>query len=188
MVQKGFYYDMSSCIGCKACQIACKDKNDLDVESFFRKVYDFEGGKFPNPWKYYISMACNHCDIPKCVENCPTGASYKSKEDGLVIIDPDKCIGCQYCIWSCPYKARQYSKQLGKVGKCDGCQELLGKGEQPACVASCVMRVLDFGPIEELKRKYIDTVKDLDTLPDSNVTEPNVLIKPDKNAYKRRAL
>ncbi len=73
MPQLGFYYDMTACIACKTCQIACKDKNNLEVGVLFRRLYTFEGGRFPNPWIYHISVSCNHCEDPRCVANCPTG-------------------------------------------------------------------------------------------------------------------
>ncbi|WP_434510293.1 DMSO/selenate family reductase complex B subunit [Desulfitobacterium sp. AusDCA] len=183
MAQLGFYYDMTVCTGCKVCQIACKDKNDLDVGPLFRKVFTFEGGTFPNPWAYNLSIACNHCAQPKCVPNCPTGALYKREKDGIVMHDRDKCIGCRLCTWSCPYGAPQYIEKLGKVGKCTLCADLLDKGEQPACVAACQMRALQFGDIEELRKKYGDNA-DIKPLPDSSMTHPSLTIKANKEAMK----
>lgn len=173
---------MTACIGCKTCQIACKDKNDLKVGVLYRKVSSFEGGKFPKPWMYHLSMSCNHCAKPKCVENCPTGALYK-RADGIVAQDIEKCIGCKYCIWSCPYGAPQYKEDQGKVGKCDMCADLLDKGENPACVDACVMRVIQYGELDELKQKYQGT-QDLAVLPESNITKPSVLINAKPVAEK----
>ncbi len=184
MAQFGFHFDMTSCVACKTCQIACNDKNDLKVGEIYRKVRRSEGGKYPNPWIYYLSMSCNHCEDPKCVTNCPTGASYKSAEDGRVAIDQSKCIGCQYCVWSCPYEARVYHKDSGTVGKCDMCADLIQKGEKPACVDACFMRALHFGEIEELKKQY-GGVQDLEILPSSDITKPAVLITA-KPIAKRR--
>jgi len=181
MPQLGFYYDMTVCSSCKTCQIACKDKNNLDVGINFRKVHYFEGGKFPNPWAYPISMSCNHCAKPKCVENCPTGAMVKRSEDGVVIHRKERCIGCQMCVWSCPYGAPQYNKKAGKVGKCDSCVDLRANGEQPACVSSCLMRALQFGDIEEFRQKYGGTV-DIKGLPESGITSPNTVITPNQYA------
>ncbi|MGE4272368.1 MAG: DMSO/selenate family reductase complex B subunit [Desulfitobacterium sp.] len=175
MAQKGFYYDQTACIGCKVCQVACKDKNDLKVGPRYRRVYDMETGKYPNPRRAHFSISCNHCDNPKCVENCPTGALSKGSEDGLVLHDREKCIGCRLCIWSCPYEAPQYKEDEGKVGKCDGCSDLLAKGENPACVDACVMRCLEFGDIEELRQKYGKNA-DAKGLPSSSTTNPNLVI------------
>lgn len=183
MAQLGFYYDMTACTGCKTCQIACKDKNNLDVGKFFRKVHQFEGGQFPNPWVYNLSIGCNHCAEPKCVQNCPTGALHKLQENGIVLHDKEKCIGCRLCTWSCPYSAPQYFEDRGKAGKCDFCIELIDKGEEPACVAACQMRVLKFGDIEELRKEH-GNVADVKGLPDSGITKPSLVINPHKEATK----
>ena len=179
MAQKGFYYDQTTCIGCKVCQIACKDKNDLDVGVNYRRVYDLETGKFPNPRIAHYSISCNHCEQPKCVANCPTGALQKRQEDGIVILDHDVCIGCRLCTWSCPYQAPQFKEDEGKVGKCDGCLDLISRGENPACVDACVMRCLHFGEIEELRQKY-GNIADAVGLPSSEITQPNITITPKK--------
>ncbi len=183
MAQKGFYYDMAVCTHCKACQITCKDKNNLKIGTLFRKVYDFEGGSYPKPWSYHMSMACNHCDHPKCVENCPTGALSKRKEDGIVTPNKDKCIGCRLCTWSCPYGAPQYIEAEGKTGKCDMCVDLQEKGEEPACVAACPLRALQVGDIDELRQKY-GSIADVKGLPDSKLTSPNLVINPNQEARK----
>lgn len=183
MGQKGFYYDMTICTGCKTCQIACKDKNNLKVGPIFRKVYHFEGGKYPKPWSYPLSISCNHCDHPKCVENCPTGALSKRQKDGIVTHDKEKCIGCRLCTWSCPYGAPQYLEEEGKAGKCDMCADLLDKGEEAICVSACLMRALHIGEIEELRQKY-GKVADVNGLPDSGITQPNLVITLSKEAEK----
>ncbi len=180
MSQKAFYYDMTICTSCKTCQIACKDKNDLEVGALFRKVYYFEGGKYPNPWAYPLSISCNHCEKPKCVTNCPTGALYK-REDGIVAHNKALCIGCRMCVWSCPYEAPQYIAKEGKSGKCDFCVDLLDRGENPACVDACPMRALDFGDMEELKKKYPGTAR-VKGLPDASITNPSILIKANNEA------
>lgn len=175
MAQKGFYFDQAACIGCKGCQIACKDKNNSKVGVLYRRVYHMEMGKYPNPRRAHLSISCNHCEDPKCVENCPSGALKKRTEDGLVTVDRNVCIGCRLCTWSCPYEAIQYKEDEGKVGKCDGCLDLLEKGENPACVDACVMRCLEFGDIESLRQKYGKNA-DVKGLPSSSITNPNIVI------------
>lgn len=185
MTQLGFFFDMTACGGCKTCQIACIDKNDLKPGMLFRKVNGFEGGKFPKPWIYYLSTTCNHCERPKCVEGCPTQAMHKL-ENGIVAHDKDKCIGCRYCVWSCPYGVPQFNEEIGRVSKCDMCKDLLEKGENPACVDSCTMRAIHWGDIEELKAKFgAESVKDLPVLPDFSKTKPSVFIKPKAEAFNR---
>ncbi|EHQ88543.1 DMSO/selenate family reductase complex B subunit [Desulfosporosinus youngiae] len=182
MGQKGFYLDMTTCIGCKTCQIACSDKNNLEAGTLFRKVYESEGGSYPQPWAYAFSLSCNHCAKPKCTENCPTGALSK-RADGIVTHDKDKCIGCKLCTWSCPYGAPKYIEKRGKVGKCDFCADLLDKGENPACVDACLMRTLKFGELEDLKMMK-DGTSDIKGLPDSGMTQPSFVITPTKEAKK----
>ena len=182
MGQKGFYINMAQCVGCRTCQIACKDKNNLDVGFLFRRVINFEGGKFPKPWAYNLSLGCNHCAQPKCVKNCPTGAMYK-RVDGIVMHDDSKCVGCKLCVWSCPYGEPQYIPAKGKVEKCTLCYDLIDKGENPACVDACIMRALEVGEIDELRKKYGNTA-DINGLPDSGITNPSITITPPLAAQK----
>lgn len=182
-VQKGFYFDMTVCVGCKTCQVSCKDKNNSPIGTLYRTVHTIEGGKFPRPWIYFLSVACNHCDNPRCVQNCPTGACQKRAEDGLVWIDANVCIGCKYCTWSCPYGAPQYIEEEHHSGKCNGCYDLTATGGNPICVDACLMRALEFGPIDELKKKHPDAVA-VATMPDSSLTHPNILIKAKPEARK----
>lgn len=189
MAQLGFYINTEYCTQCKACVVACKDKNDLEVDVNYRRVYEFSEGDYvtrgetiiPNVQTFFVSMACNHCEEPTCIKACPTKAMHKRKEDGVVVVDDKKCIGCKYCMWNCPYGAPQYNKDQGKMTKCDTCIDLREQGEQPACVGSCPMRALDFGPIDELKEKY-GNISDIKSLPDSSITKPNIIFGIHKNA------
>lgn len=192
MAQLGFYIDQARCNGCNACVIACKDKNDNPVGVNFRRVYVNEDGHFTkdkdgawinNVTAFNISISCNHCDEPGCVKGCPTGAMHKRTEDGIVVVDHDKCVGCKYCTWKCPYGAPQYNEELGMMTKCDTCLDLREAGEKPACVAACIMRCIDFGPIDELRAKYGE-LADIKGLPCSTYTKPNLVINPHKDAAK----
>lgn len=177
MGKLGFYFDMEACIGCRTCQMACKDKNNLDIRVLFRRVKSFETGVYPKPDAYNYSGSCNHCSEAKCVIGCPTGAMHYA-EDGTVQHAKDKCIGCQYCVWNCPYGAPQYIKKNGVVGKCSSCKDLRDKGENPACVDACLMRCLHFGDLDQLKQKYgPNLVNELPILPKADVTQPSLLIK-----------
>ncbi|WP_026073535.1 DMSO/selenate family reductase complex B subunit [Robertmurraya massiliosenegalensis] len=189
MVQLGFYINNEYCTGCKACVVACKDKNDLEVGVNYRRVYEQSEGDYverdeafiQNVQSFFTSISCNHCENPKCVENCPTGAMHKREEDGVVLVDHEKCIGCKYCMWNCPYGAPQYNEVIGKMTKCNFCIDLIEVGENPACVGSCPMRALDYGPIEELREKYGD-VNNIKGLPDSSITNPSIVIGAHRNA------
>lgn len=185
MAQKAFYFDMSSCIGCHACQVSCRDRNALNnVGEIFRKVDTYEGGKFPAAWFYNNSIACNHCANPACTAACPTGAMYKDEETGLVLHDDDLCIGCGACVSACPYGEPILMEKNGKTvsAKCDGCYSRVSKGENPVCVDACGMRALQFGDYSELKAAHPDAVADIKCLPDSSITIPALLIDPAKEA------
>jgi len=190
--QIAFHIDTSVCTACKACQVACKDKNDLSVGILWRRVYRYEGGnwiphasqpkvKVPvNMFAYAVSVACNHCMNPVCVTCCPTGAIQKL-ENGIVKINKEKCIGCRYCEWACPYGAPQFDTELHVMTKCDFCEDLLAKGESPACVSACPTRALGFGELSELQAQFGD-LDAIEPLPQSNITNPSVVITPHKNA------
>lgn len=128
----GFYFDMTRCIGCRACQVACKDKNRLGVGTLYRGVKSYTVGTFPDVKTYSYSASCNHCEDPICMKNCPVGAIEKA-EDGTVIQDQEKCIGCRMCVMSCPYGHPKYFPEKGVSGKCDGCYGIRANG-RPACV------------------------------------------------------
>ena len=183
--QLGFYLRQDRCIGCATCQVACKDKKDLDVGQLFRRVREVAGGGYTkvgngfttDVYAYWLSIACNHCQKPVCVKNCPTGAMQKRAEDGIVFVDQNRCIGCQICVRSCPYQAPQYNPKLEKVGKCDLCKDLLANGDQPVCVSGCPMRVLECGRLDQLQKKY-GTVNKVKGLPDPARTKPSLVITP----------
>ncbi len=183
MKRLAFYFDSSSCSGCKTCQMACKDKNDLGPGQVWRRVYEITGGgwiKQGPSWQqdvfaYNLSMSCNHCEDPICVKNCPTKALHK-REDGIVKIDQDLCIGCKYCAWVCPYGAPQFDPEKGVMGKCDFCADYIDEGKNPSCVDACPMRALDFGDYAELVEKYGHSYH-VYPMPDESITEPSICIK-----------
>lgn len=190
--QMAFYFDSRSCTGCKACQMACKDKNDLPLGVLWRRVYEVNGGEWlqrgaaweSSVFAYSISMACNHCIAPICKEVCPA-AAITSRADGVVLIDENRCIGCRYCEWACPYSAPQFNETSGKMTKCNFCFDYLDQGLPPACVAACPLRVLEYGPLDELQAKYGNT-GDIYPLPDPSVTKPNLVVTPHKDAVRAR--
>lgn len=178
MTKQGFYFNMDACIGCRTCQIACKDKNDLEIGIKFRHLRDFEVGEYPSVGAYHFSATCNHCMDPACVKACPNGAMFIDEEDGTVQHDDTKCLGCRYCVEACPYAVPQYIESINLTRKCDACKQLREAGEQPACVAACPMRALEFGSYDELMAAHPDAVSEIAALPDSSQTSPCTLIKP----------
>lgn len=147
MSQLGWKVNLDKCVGCRACMNACKFENNttLDLMVNYRWVAFREKGKFPNVKREFIPLACNHCKRPACLRSCPTKAIIKRKEDGIVLIDQSKCVGCQRCVMACPYGVPQFNNVTKKVEKCTFCYHRTQKGLPPACVATCVGRALDYG-------------------------------------------
>ncbi len=185
--QLAFYVDINKCSGCKACQVACKDKSSLPIGVRWRRVFQYEGGEWidqngqmipSNVYAYSVSSACMHCAKPICMDVCPTSAISK-RDDGIVLINADMCIGCRYCSWACPYGAPQFNEELNVMTKCNMCYDLVDKGERPACVEACPYRAMDFGSLDELQAKH-GTFADPAPLPDPSITEPAVVYTPNK--------
>lgn len=181
--QLAFYFNASACADCKACQIACKDKNNLPVGQMWRRVFQYGGGSWVqgektlvpnNVYSYSVSTSCQHCENPICMEVCPVGAITK-REDGVVLIDQDQCIGCRYCEWACPYGAPVFDPVNKVMGKCTFCEDLLAEGENPVCVDACVTRALEFGELEELRAKY-GNANAIEPLPTADITKPSLVI------------
>jgi anaerobic dimethyl sulfoxide reductase subunit B (iron-sulfur subunit) len=185
-----FTFDATFCSGCKACQAACKDKNNLPLGVLWRRVIEVAGGTWQQngeAWTntvfaYNISISCNHCIHPKCAGICPTGA-YDVREDGIVLLDTEKCMGCGYCAWGCPYGAPQYNVDAGTMTKCDFCFDNLEQGLPPACVAACPMRVLDYAEPSDSETKELrlwDALPEAHPYPLSHYshTQPRLVIKP----------
>ncbi len=144
--QYGFYYDAGRCIQCRTCEVACKNTHDIEPGVKWRRVIETWGGEYPNVTRVFFSLSCMHCDKPACAAVCPTGAISKRAEDGIVVVDSDKCNGCQDCFPACPYGVPQFGAD-GIMQKCDFCLET---GRGPACTASCPAEALNFGTLDEL--------------------------------------
>jgi anaerobic dimethyl sulfoxide reductase subunit B len=190
MSKLAFYVDINACSGCKACQVACKDKNDLWPGISWRRVYEVEVGEWKSsngvvtekPTAYYLSISCNHCEEPECLKACPSKAIFKTL-DGLVLVDPDLCIGCMYCEWTCPYGALSFDFNTGVMSKCDGCEDLLYLGENPACVDACSMRVLHFGDFRQFANEHGE-ITSVYPLPDYSMTKPGLILTPHNTAKR----
>ncbi len=144
----GMLIDTRRCVGCHACSISCRSENNVP-ESYHRSWVEYtEKGTFPDATIHFLPRLCNQCSTPQCVSVCPTNATY-IRDDGIVVIDPEICIGCKYCIQACPYDARFINPETGSADKCDFCVDRLAVGMEPACVASCFNRARIFGDLND---------------------------------------
>ncbi len=163
----GLAIDLDTCVGCHACATNCKEWNTggasgplTDVAAYqaeqrgvwYNRVITYEvGGEGPEARTVHFPKNCLHCEQPACVTVCPTGASHKRAEDGIVLIDQEKCIGCKLCSWACPYGAREYDEHVGVMKKCTLCvdriydEALPEEDRVPACVSACPSKARHFG-------------------------------------------
>ena len=197
----GMVVDTKRCIGCHSCAMACKVENNLPDKNWWNRTLtvggtemDTPAGEFPNVSMSYVTLACQHCENPACVKACPVGATYKREEDGVVIQDYDKCIGCRYCMAACPFTGVRVfnwekpkyqldfavgdadvpAHQKHTVEKCTLCAHRLAKGLQPACIEVCTARARHFGDFNDpesnvsqllLKRAHFQLLPEKETNP-----------------------
>ncbi len=201
----GLVIDLDTCVGCHACAVACKewnaggiagpltDENPYGKDPFgvwFNRVHSYEVEPIESnaqAMTVHFPRSCLHCETPACVTVCPTGASYKRAEDGIVLVDEDKCIGCKLCSWACPYGAREYSAVEGVMKKCTLCvdriyNEHLDEIErQPACVQACPTRARHFGDLGDPESKVSKLVVERggrDLLPELGYKPVNKYLPP----------
>jgi len=135
--QYAFEIDLDACSGCKACVAACHSLNGLDEGEIWRNVGLLTSGEEANPVVQHVTSACHHCLEPACMQGCPVRAYEKDPITGIVEHLDDQCIGCKYCMFTCPYDVPSYSKSKGIVRKCNMCVDRLRVGQAPACVQAC---------------------------------------------------
>ena len=164
----GLVIDLDVCVGCHACATACKEWNSgghsaplPDFNAYggdawgvwFNRVHSFEEGEGEGARTVHFPRSCLHCEEPACVTVCPTGASYKRAEDGIVLVNADICIGCKLCSWACPYGAREFDEDQGVMKKCTLCidriynDNLPEADRRPACVMVCPTNARHFGDL-----------------------------------------
>ncbi len=142
--------DVRRCISCFACSVACKAEMKVPLEVFATWLKIVEKGQDPNAQRFVLPRLCNNCGNPICTRNCPTRATWQ-REDGIVLVDQHRCIGCKYCIASCPYDVRYVNPLKNLVQKCYWCHHRLDAGLVPACVETCPTRALTFGDVNDPK-------------------------------------
>lgn len=147
--QKSFIFDLNRCTGCGACIVACAIENGGKQDLQWREVYTFNETRHPGLPLFHLSMACNHCVSPACKKACPALAYSKEKGTGAVVHHAERCMGCTYCTWACPYDAPRYNVAKGVIEKCDFCIDRLKEGEAPACVCACPTNALRIEDMQE---------------------------------------
>ncbi len=183
----GFFTDTSICIGCKACEVACKEWNDVPEDGLVHRgmSMDNTGGLGADTWRHVAfveqrrpldlveeadrvdemrwlmsSDVCKHCTNAPCLDVCPTGALFRT-EFGTVVVQEDVCNGCGYCVPACPFGVLDKREEDGRVWKCTLCYDRLKADQEPACAKACPTNSIQFGPLDELRATARDRVEAL---------------------------
>lgn len=180
MARLSMLIDLTRCIGCDACTLACKQENGTPVDVFFARVLNIEVGKYPNVKRLYVPMLCYHCDNPPCLKACPNKAIFR-RPDGVVLIDQDRCRGTGACVSACPYgnivlhsqdawyldDDVPYEKDFvkprlnsGVARKCTYCVQRVDRGLDPACVVACPTKARIFGDLDDPESEISTYIRD----------------------------
>lgn len=198
----GLVIDLDICVGCHACAVNCKEWNTGGIAApltdlhpygadptgvWFNRIHSFEAGCGSDSRTVHFPKSCLHCAQPDCVTVCPTGASYKRAEDGIVLVNEDLCIGCKLCSWACPYGAREYDSDQGVMKKCTLCvdriynEELEEIDRVPACVSTCPVSARHFGDLADPTSKVSKLVAErggYDLMPEMDYQPTNKYLPP----------
>lgn len=152
-----FIFDQNMCVGCHACVVACMNENGFQATDQWRNIHNSNNNHYPNLPLFYLSLACNHCDDAPCLKNCPAQAYSRDEKTGAVIHHPEKCIGCKYCTWACPYDAPKFNSKKGIIEKCTFCNHRIEEDLKPACANLCPTGALDFTKLGFSKEEALES-------------------------------
>ncbi|MCL1797840.1 MAG: 4Fe-4S dicluster domain-containing protein [Eggerthellaceae bacterium] len=156
--------DLDRCSGCDSCIVACKFENSVSLGHYWNRVLAVgPTGEYPDIEMYWLPVACQQCENAPCIPVCPTGASYRDTDNDVVLIDKEKCIGCSFCLYACPYGVRQLNEDQGVMEKCTLCNHLTAKSDGvanihdtfdpdhaiPPCVHNCTTGARYFGDLND---------------------------------------
>ena len=163
MTRYGMLINTKRCVGCFACRLACQMKNELEPEETFIKYDMLERGTYPSVHAEVVPSQCMHCEDAPCQKVCPTGV-VDSTDDGVVLVDPERCIGCKYCMAACPYGSRIQIEATGIIEKCRFCYHD-GQVGSPACVGTCVTGARVFGDLDDPESEISKALAKTNALP-----------------------
>ena len=186
--QYRFHFDMTKCIGCRSCEIACNEQNGNPADIKWRRVGELEGGTYPDTQRTYLSMGCNHCLSADCLKGCPVNAYTKDPLTGIVLHSADMCIGCQYCVWNCPYSVPQFNPERGVIGKCDMCRGRLLDNLEPACVNACPENAIQIEIVNKAEWRENYALADSPGLPPASqtISTTRLTLPEDSRAWLER--
>ncbi|MEQ1568348.1 MAG: 4Fe-4S dicluster domain-containing protein [Myxococcota bacterium] len=170
----GFLVDLDLCMGCKACEVACKSENNVPVGSWRLRVKYVDSGTYPEARRAFTPMRCNHCSNAPCQRSCPVSALHYL-DNGIVNIDKDRCIGCAACVMACPYGSIYMDPETNTADKCTYCAHRVEGGLEPACVVACPTGANLFGDLDDAESvisKYISEHGDARVRKPEKGTEP----------------
>ncbi len=168
---KGFFFDLNKCVGCHACVVACEIENGTEQHQPWRAISTFNAFQNPDLPVFHYSLACNHCEDAPCMYNCPAVALIRDNSMQTIEHLADRCIGCKYCTWACPYDAPKFIETTGVVEKCTLCRHRLDEDKKPACANLCPTGALDYREIKIKEQNRIAGFTEAGVLPKIEIVE-----------------
>ena len=171
-MRNGFILDQNKCVGCQACVVACQVENAKFQHQPWREITTFYSFQHPQLPVFHFSLACNHCEEAPCEKYCPALAYTKDTNLNVIVHHPQRCMGCQYCIWTCPYDAPKFIHSEGVVEKCTLCTDQLQNGVKPACANLCPTGALDYDKMDDCDFSSVIGFTDIGTKPGIKIIPP----------------